>query len=45
MFSASGKYYIVFTVLIIMSSSPVYAAVEIIKSIKLENASICHGAG
>ena len=40
MFSASGKYYIVFTVLIIMVSSPLHAAVEIIKSVKLENASI-----
>ena len=40
MFSAYGKYYIVLSALIIMVSVPVYAAVEIINSVKLENASI-----
>ena len=40
MFSAYGKYYIVLSVLIILVSAPAYAAVEIINSVKLENASI-----
>ena len=42
MFSASGKYYMVFIALAIMAAAPcrIYAAVDFIKSVKLENASI-----